>query len=114
LGLSFVRHLLERSEGNKRYDSRRREIIATPYVTVPTPPCVLLLTTHHPTTIKVNTLSCRTINANFTKFPKVKELRIRRPTTPIICISYNFTKGYSVVHLVEALRYKPEGREINT
>jgi hypothetical protein len=26
LGLSFVRHLLERSEGNKRYDSRRREI----------------------------------------------------------------------------------------
>jgi hypothetical protein len=26
LGLSFVRHLLERSEGNKRYDSRRRAI----------------------------------------------------------------------------------------
>ena len=114
LKLSFVRHLLERSEGNKRYDSRRREINrnAQRYCAYAYPCVTINNTSSHD--YQGQHAELQTINANFTKFQKIKELRIRRPTVPIICIPYNFTTGHAVGQLVEALRYKPEGREFDS
>ena len=68
------------------------KLIATPNVTVPTPPRVTVnnTSTHD---YQGQHAELQNNKCKFYKVSKMKEPRIRRPTAPIICISYNSTTG---------------------